>query len=310
MVCLISHRTLCTVRKQALRLGRQNNPSTTTRKLTTSEPDIIELDPNHSEQGIQIRLADAMRPYHENQTPVVIRRAYMYANSIACQKWHDVEYLRQAIGDEKECEVEIGTLYTDAIKSRIPFGQYCDYLNLAAAESQQNDGVDEIDNSSSLSSSSSSLPMVYLAQNEVFDGLRDDYDVPKFCSDAALNVGQGSLYNEMVWIGPQGCVSPLHYDPLDNIFLQFAGVKRISLYPPQEESTNECYYPGYNGGQYNTSGVDVEQPDFGAFPLFRNVAPLVQQVVVRSGDLLFIPAKWWHHVRSLEYSVSVNVFWR
>jgi len=304
MARLISDRALSTVRKQALRLGRQNNPATT-RKLAISAPAEIELDPDNGEQDIQVRLADAIRPYHENQTPVVIQRAY--ANSIACQKWHDVEYLRRMIGDEKECEVEIGTVYTDAVKSRIPFGQYCDYLNLATAESQQNNGVDDDDNSSS---SSSSLPMVYLAQNEVFDGLRDDYDVPKFCSDSALNVGQGSLYNEMVWIGPQGCVTPLHYDPLDNIFLQCAGMKQISLYPPQEESKNQCYYPGYNGGQYNTSGVDVEQPDFGTFPLFRNVAPLVQQVVVRSGDLLFIPARWWHHVRSLEYSVSVNFFWR
>lgn len=308
MLRLKSPRALITVRKQskpsnsALRFINTSQTNKPTKRSLTKSKTLaeIELEPNNGgAHEIQTALADAIRPYHKEHIPVVIRGAY--ADSISCQRWHDVEYLKNIIGEEKECEVEIGTVYTDAVKSCIPFGQYCDYLSLAAVESKQNGDND----------GGSSLPMVYLAQNEVFDALRGDYDVPKFCSDGAFNVGEGSLYNEMVWIGPQGCVSPLHYDPLDNIFLQCVGVKRISLYAPQEEdSKNECFYPGYNNGQYNTSGVDVEQPDFETFPLFRNAAPLVRQVVVRAGDLLFIPAKWWHHVRSLEYSVSINVFWR
>jgi hypothetical protein len=36
----------------------------------------------------------------------------------------------------------------------------------------------------------------------------------------------------MLWMGPRHTVSPLHYDPLDNILMQIVGWKRVVLFPP------------------------------------------------------------------------------
>ena len=64
--------------------------------------------------------------------------------------------------------------------------------------------------------SSNKLPdrkeMLYLAQNELFEVLREDFDLPRFCSDKAFGIGVGSLYSSMFWMGPRGTVSPLHYE--------------------------------------------------------------------------------------------------
>jgi lysine-specific demethylase 8 len=54
----------------------------------------------------------------------------------------------------------------------------------------------------------------------------------------------------------------------------------------------------------------VEDPDYTTFPTFREAPPAILCPSLNPGDALYIPAKWWHHVRSLDTSASVNVWWR
>lgn len=44
------------------------------------------------------------------------------------------------------------------------------------------------------------------------------------------------------------------------------------------------------------SPVDILDPDYERFPLFRGAKRL--QCVLRPGDVLFMPAFWWHEVQS------------
>lgn len=53
--------------------------------------------------------------------------------------------------------------------------------------------------------------------------------------------------------------------------------------------------------------VEVENPDLGRFPDFAK-APYLE-CVLRPGDVLFLPARHWHYVRSLELSFSVSFWW-
>jgi hypothetical protein len=69
------------------------------------------------------------------------------------------------------------------------------------------------------------------------------------------------------------------------------------------------HYAGVDGNQYNTSAVDVENPDYVKYPDFK-LAPVPFECTLGPGDALFIPKKWWHHVRSLDWSVSANIWWR
>lgn len=58
--------------------------------------------------------------------------------------------------------------------------------------------------------------------------------------------------------------------------------------------------------QGNISSVNVESPDLTAHPEF--AAAKFTHAVLQPGDMLFIPARYWHYVRSLSTSISVN-FW-
>ena len=58
--------------------------------------------------------------------------------------------------------------------------------------------------------------------------------------------------------------------------------------------------------QGNVSAVDVEAPDLDAHPLFAGAR--AWDAVLGPGDVLVIPARWWHYVRSLTVSASIN-FW-
>lgn len=58
--------------------------------------------------------------------------------------------------------------------------------------------------------------------------------------------------------------------------------------------------------QRNLSPVDVAAPDLARYPRFADAS--FSEAVLRPGELLFIPAKTWHYVRSLTTAISVN-FW-
>jgi hypothetical protein len=103
------------------------------------------------------------------------------------------------------------------------------------------------------------------------------------------------------WIGPAGTVTPLHCDYDDNIFAQIWGTKRIFLSPPHHD---EFLYPSEANAILFGSPFDPEAPDFERFPLARQATMI--EVIVNPGDMLYVPAGWYHQVRALTFSLSSN----
>ena len=103
------------------------------------------------------------------------------------------------------------------------------------------------------------------------------------------------------WLGPSGTVTPLHCDYDDNIFAQVWGSKRIFLAPPHHDA---FLYPSEANAILFGSPFDPEAPDFEKFPLARQA--LMIEVIVNPGDLLYVPAGWYHQVRALTFSLSAN----
>jgi hypothetical protein len=103
------------------------------------------------------------------------------------------------------------------------------------------------------------------------------------------------------WLGPAGTVTPLHCDYDDNVFAQVWGRKRITLAPPHHDAF--LYVREANPVLFG-SPVDGEAPDFDRHPLARQ-ATLID-CVVSPGDMLYVPAGWYHQVRALDFSLSVN----
>jgi ribosomal protein L16 Arg81 hydroxylase len=54
--------------------------------------------------------------------------------------------------------------------------------------------------------------------------------------------------------------------------------------------------------------VDVDVPDTEQFPLFASLDHW--DCILEPGDMLFIPPKWWHYVKSLTVSFSVSFWWQ
>jgi hypothetical protein len=103
------------------------------------------------------------------------------------------------------------------------------------------------------------------------------------------------------WLGPARTVTPLHCDYDDNIFAQIWGSKRIFLAPPHH---GEFLYTREANPVLFGSPFDPEAPDYEAYPLARQAA--LVEVIVHPGDMLYVPAGWYHQVRALTFSLSAN----
>lgn len=93
-----------------------------------------------------------------------------------------------------------------------------------------------------------------------------------------------------LWLGPRGTHTPLHHDTTHVYFCQFEGRKRYRLVPPWERAI-------LDGAISERGDAGVIYGDLGAHALSVELMP---------GESLFIPAGWWHEVRSLEPSISVS----
>ncbi|KAI8342808.1 hypothetical protein BC941DRAFT_466475 [Chlamydoabsidia padenii] len=207
----------------------------------------------------------------------------------ALQSWQDLNYLLQLAGD-RMVPIEIGSNYTDTLWQQ----------KLVRMEDFIHDHI--------LSSSHQQRPTAYLAQHDLFAHiplLANDIFIPDYClvePKATEGYTPPDDVMQHAWFGPKGTVSPLHQDPYHNLFAQVVGRKYIRLYAP---SHSESLYP-YEGIMSNTSQVDLDSPDLDTYPRFAQADYL--ECVLEPGDMLYIPPKWWHYVRSLDTSFSVS-FW-
>lgn len=110
---------------------------------------------------------------------------------------------------------------------------------------------------------------------------------------------------QRLWLASADCVTPLHYDGKNNLLTEMHGRKRVTLFPPSEHA--RMYPYGLRFQVSHLSRVDPEAIDEGMFPQFPS--QLAVSFLLHPGQTLFIPAFWWHHVRALDLSVSVNEWW-
>ncbi len=131
-----------------------------------------------------------------------------------------------------------------------------------------------------------------------FPSLMADLQVPELVGDPRR------LTSVNLWFGGAGNLTPLHYDRANNLLAQFWGRKHVTLFDPQQF---DLLYPAIDSDRPHISRANLLAPDYEAFPLLRQAAPL--EGVLEPGDILYMPPFWWHQVHSLDLSISVNFWW-
>ncbi len=140
----------------------------------------------------------------------------------------------------------------------------------------------------------------YLSVFDIFNSfpqLREDVDFSLMGQYKRRNLISG-------WIGPSGTVTGYHIDWADNLFVQLYGRKRFYMVSP-DQSRNMYPSAKYDSGS-TLSQVDAINYDEKRFPKFAKVNALT--TTLEPGEMLYNPRGWWHHVESLDKSISVNNF--
>lgn len=141
-------------------------------------------------------------------------------------------------------------------------------------------------------------PVRYLQGYNIFEqdpSLYDEIAFPHLSSVAKREIRAG-------WIGPAGSVTGYHSDIGDNQLSQVVGRKLVKLVSPDQAAR---VYPAK---KYDPNGiacsVNADDWDAALHPEFANTEALY--AVLHPGDSLYIPGRWFHYVRSLGVSISVN----
>lgn len=152
-------------------------------------------------------------------------------------------------------------------------------------------------------------PSVYIASNLLqshFPGLQDSHsiNIPKPDFVFATEPERVSI-----WLGNQS-LAACHYDASDNLACCVRGVRRFTLFPPEQVAN---LYPGplepTPGGQA-ISMVDFAAPDLALYPNFPKAIAAGQIAELAPGDALYLPSMWWHQVEAPgPLNILINHWW-
>ncbi|XP_025749750.1 tRNA wybutosine-synthesizing protein 5 isoform X2 [Callorhinus ursinus] len=127
-----------------------------------------------------------------------------------------------------------------------------------------------------------------------FPLLEGDIKFPKFFKEE-------QFFSSVFRISSPGLQLWTHYDVMDNFLIQVTGKKRVVLFSPRD--AQYLYLSGTK-----SEVLDIDNPDLAKYPLFSKARRY--ECSLKAGDVLFIPALWFHNVISEEFGVGVNIFWK
>lgn len=97
----------------------------------------------------------------------------------------------------------------------------------------------------------------------------------------------------VLFVGGEGAKVVMHYDMdlANNFHFNFAGRKKILLYPPDQ--TKYLYKVPYS--IVSMEIIDMDNPDLEKFPALAKAKGY--EVILEHGEALYIPSHWWHFIK-------------
>jgi hypothetical protein len=131
-----------------------------------------------------------------------------------------------------------------------------------------------------------------------FPALKADFELPRMMSEKPL-------FRTKLWLSGRGMITPLHYDPVETFHWVIRGSKRFSFFSPGLRA----YYPfSWRTRAPFISQLDPDDLDRRRFPHFTDAVRI--ECEMKAGDVLYLPAFWWHQVYSSEsLNISLNFVW-
>lgn len=179
----------------------------------------------------------------------------------------------------------------------------------------------------------------YLSQQN--DNLRKEF--PELMKDIDMNFPLAEIFDSPepeavnLWIGDERSISSIHKDHFENFYFVVSGEKTFTLFPP----TDAAYFPEnpYPALKYkpvyenneiinleltkencpteSLSWISIDPNDYledgdydyegCPWPDRKYANPLT--VTVNAGEILYIPAMWYHRVSQNELTVAVNMWY-
>jgi len=115
----------------------------------------------------------------------------------------------------------------------------------------------------------------------------------------------GGFANAKVWLGQKDIVMPIHYDSIDNLYIMSWGRKKAIVGEPGQLDSLYRYPNGHPLA--GSSRVNLTNPDLKRYGQFQKAK--LREVVVGPGDVLYLPAWWWHQFEQpFEDTAALNLW--
>lgn len=111
-----------------------------------------------------------------------------------------------------------------------------------------------------------------------------------------------------IWLGSGQRVGT-HFDSWHNLALLVGGEKRFTLFAPDQRPNMYIGPPHASPYGAPISRVDLWRPDFAKYPKFRIALENTWSADLEPGEMLFVPARWWHAVESVGANLALNYWW-
>ncbi|EKX42932.1 hypothetical protein GUITHDRAFT_110978 [Guillardia theta CCMP2712] len=136
----------------------------------------------------------------------------------------------------------------------------------------------------------------YKRFHELFRGFPQNGE--SFVDWSSVGVDTTGYVHSNFWYGSAGSEAQCHYDTYGyNLVAQLYGEKRWLLFPP-----------GDRKGLMRPTRIPYEESSVFSDLKFKSAGevPGGMEVVLKPGEVLYVPHYWWHQVEALSDSISVN----